>query len=326
MALTSIDRRQVLCAALLTLLAGDAMAGPAQANDLRIVSPFPAGGSVDYWARVLQQGLTANHGFNVQALNMPGGSGMVAMNQIQNAGEESPTSLLIASVSIFSLLPLLPDSGMKFNPNDVYIPLAVLWVEPFFIAVRSDSPFQNFDDFVTRASSQQRRLSYGTAGAQTTGEIYFDNFVRKRRLPLVSVPFKGMTEVVSNLLGGHIDIGLLSYQQAKPHLVSKSIRLLASTGQTRSPMEPNLPTMLELKYSDFACSVWFGLFAKKTTDSGVLGRIQTAFKALLGDPILRAKMTELGFEYVGLTGAEAAHYVRQSNETWTKIFSRISGP
>jgi tripartite-type tricarboxylate transporter receptor subunit TctC len=250
---------------------------------------------------------------------------VVAVNQMHQAVDDGTVSLRVGGTAIFSQMPLLPHSALRFNPNDVFVPLAVLWEEPFFVATRADAPWRSFDELVSRASAPQARLSYGTTGVQTTGGLYFDHFARRRGLGLVQVPFKGMAEVITNLLGGHVDVGVVSYQQIKPHLDGKALRLLASTGAARSALEPDVPTMLERGHVDFGCTVWFGLFARKSVDPTQLARVQAALKAVLDDPTLRARLGGLGYGVLGFTGADAIRYVQQSNQLWQRILARPSG-
>ncbi len=318
-------RRRLLIAAITLPAAATVRASSGEPPTLRLVNPYPAGGSVDVWVRALQQELEGRHGFVVQPAYVPGASGVVALNQVHQTADDGTVSLLVGGTAMFSQMPLLPDSALKFNPNDVFVPLAVLWEEPFFVATRADAPWRSFEELVSRASAPQARLSYGTTGVQTTGGLYFDHFARRRNLGLVQVPFKGMAEVITNLLGGHVDVGVVSYQQVKPHLDSRALRLLASTGAQRSALAPDVPTMLELEQADFGCTVWFGLFARKSTDPVQLARVQAALKAVLDDPALRTRLGGMGYGVLGLTGADAARYVQQSNQVWQRILGRRPG-
>ena len=317
---THLHRRQFVLAAASFGLA------PVLANPdllpLKIVSPYPAGGSVDFWARALKQELEASHGFSVQAINQPGASGVLAANQIQSTPQASTPTLLLAGTALFSMIPLLPDANLNFDPNEVFTPLAILWEEPFFVAVRSDSPFQSFEDLMARARNGKTPISLGSTGTQSIGGLFFEHFAKTQRLDISHVPFKGMTEVVANLLGRHIDVGVLSYQQAKAHVEAKTFKLLATTGDSRSELAPLVPTMKELKKSNLSCTVWFGLFVKKTTEPETVKRLQTALRRVLDNAGFRTTMTTNGYSVLALTGNDAANYVQHSNTNWTHLIPR----
>ena len=106
------------------------------------------------------------------------------------------------------------------------------------------------------------------------------------------------------------------------HVEAKTFKLLATTGNSRSTLAPHVPTMKELKKVNFGCTVWFGLFAKKTTESETIKRIQTALRGVLEHPSFRGNMTSNGYGVLALTGNEAVNYVQHSNADWAQMLPR----
>lgn len=317
-----LNRRQFVLSA--TVCSVFSASASAPAHSLRIVTPYPAGGSVDFWARLLKQELEGSHGFSVVAVNLPGASGLVAVNQIQAAKEIQQTSLLLGGTTLFSMMPLLPDGHRLANPNNIFVPVSILWEEPYYVTVRSDSPFQSFDDLVTQAKKNAGLVSFGSTGFQSSAGLYFERFAHRRGMELTHVPYKGMTEIVTSLLGKQLDVGLLSYQQARRHVEAGTFRFLASTGATRSMLAPQVPTMKELRQYDVACTAWFGLFVKKTAEASLVQRIQAALRSILGDANFRATMASNGYDVLALFGDDAVRYVAQSNRVWESLTPAVA--
>lgn len=299
-----------------------AVIGQAQASslkELRIVSPYPPGASVDFWARRLEAELRNRLAVDTLVMYAPGASGLIAANQVRKISSDPSPALLLASTSLFSLMPRLPDSGLNYDPNTAFQPISILWDESYFLAVRADSPIQNLEDLLTRPRRATTPPGVGTAGGKTTGGLLLEHFMHRHDLAWTHVPYKGMTEVVSGLLGGHIDVGIVSLQPVRALVESGKIRLLATTGRKRHKNFPQCPTLRENKMLDLDGSVWFGLFATSELKPALVSTLQAAVSALLSNEEFRSEALANGFSPLGLKGGEASRFIKESNEAWAQV-------
>lgn len=309
---------------LIQYLALASMLGQAQASslkDIRIVSPYPAGASVDFWARHLETELRNRLAVDTMVVYMPGASGVIAANQVRRISTNSSPALLIASTTLFSQMPKLADSGLNFDPNQAFQPISILWQEPFYLAVKADSPIQSLDDLLARSRRPQTAPSFGTTGSQTSGGLLMEHVGRRHALAWTHVPYKGMAEVSASLLGGHTELGVVSLQSIRKLVEAGKIRLLATTGKKRSKSFPNCPSLREAKVLDIDGSVWFGLFATNELHPAIVSSIQTAVSSLLSNEEFHAEALANGFTPLGISGSEAHHFIRESNKAWAQVIS-----
>ena len=312
-----IQRRTFLQLSALATLAGRAQAS--SLKDIRIISPYPAGASVDFWARQLEAQFSTRLGVDAMVINAPGASGLIAANQARKLSSDTSPALLISGTALFSQMPRLPDSGLNFDPNQAFKPVSILWEEPYFLAVRADSPLQSLDDLLQRSRQATSAPSLGSAGANTSGGLLLDHIARRQHLAWVQVPYKGMGEITTSLLGGHIDAGLVSYQPVRQLVEAGKVRLLATTARKRLKSLPHCPSLREAKVLDIDGSVWFGLFATQELDPAVFDTIQSATAALLASESFRAQAQVNGFTPLGLTGSEARRFLRESHDSWAQV-------
>ena len=312
--------------ALVQYLALSSMFGQACASslkDIKIISPYPAGASVDSWARRLESELRNRLSVDTMVMYAPGASGVIAANQARKLSSDVSPALLIASTALFSLMPRLPDVGLSFDPNKAFQPVSILWTESFYLAVRADSPIQSLEELIARSRRSATAPSFGTTGAKSTGGLLMEHVGQRHDLAWTHVPYKGMGEIITNMLGGQIDFGVVSYQPIRSLVESGKVRLLATTGRRRNRNMPNCPSLRESKLLDIDGSVWFGLFASSELNSAVLSALQDAISPFLASEEFRADALANGFTPLGLYGKDAQRFIRESNDGWQHVLNRI---
>lgn len=314
-----IKRRTLVQYLTLGTLFGRAQA--AGLKDVRIVSPFPAGASVDFWARRLETALKDQLTVDTMVIYAPGASGVIAANQVRKISTDASLALLIAGSAMFSQMPRLPDTGLNFDPNQAFQPVTILWEEPFFLAVRADSPIQNLEHLLARSRSAKTAPSFGSSGSKSTGGLLMEHLTRRHQLAWTHVPYKGMADVVPGILGGHVDFGVVSLQPVRALVEAGKVRLLATTGRKRTRSFPDCPSLHESGVLDIDGSVWFGLFATTEVNPVIVSRLQAAVSALLASEGFRAEALANGFSPLGLSGNEAGRFIRTSNEAWARVMS-----
>lgn len=314
-----LKRRTLVQYLALSSVIGQALAQASSLKDIRIISPYPAGASVDFWARRLEAELRNRLAVDAMVVYAPGASGIIAANQVRKLSTDASPALLIANAGLFSQLPRLSDSGLNFDPNKTFQPVSILWDESYYLAVRADSPIQTLEDLLARSRRPTTAPSFGSTGSKTSGGLLMEHIARRHALTWTQVPYKGMAEITVSILGGHIDFGVVSYQSIRQLVESGKVRLLATTAKKRHKSFPNCPSLRESKVLDIDGSVWFGLFASSELNPTIVSSLQTAVSALLSGEEFRAEAFANGFSPLGLAGNDARRFIRESNEAWAQV-------
>lgn len=288
-------------------------------KEIRIISPFPPGASVDFWARQIAEQLRDKLSIDANVFYAPGASGIVGANQLLNEKSNSNPALLISSGALFAQIPKIPNSGLKFDPNKTFRPISILWEEPLYLAVRTDSTISNLEDLLNKSRKYASAPSFGSSGANSTSALLMGHMAKHNSLAWNHVPYQGLAPMITDLLGGHIDFGVFSYQSIKKLLEAKKLRLIATTGNNRNPLHPDCPSLRESGILDIDGNVWFGLFSNAELSSAVFEKIEKVIIELFASDKFRAKALENEFIPLGLAGSEALRYIKKSNSDWASV-------
>ncbi|MEN9889257.1 MAG: hypothetical protein RL559_1294 [Pseudomonadota bacterium] len=279
------QRRQFLQAssAAAASLGWPALAQPAfPARPIKLICPWPAGGSSDMVMRALAESASKVLRQQVVIENKPGASGMLGPNELLKA---APDGYTLSQLTIgVARLPHM--QKMQFDPLRDFTYIACLTGYTFGIVVKADSPFKTIKDLVQFAKANPGKFSYGSTGAGTTPHLAVEEFASKAGIQLTHVPFKGSSDGLQALLGGHIDAHSDATGWA-PHVEAGTMRLLATYGSKRTKRWPQVPTLNELGYDTVSDSP-FGIGGPRGMDPKVVRLLQDAFKKTLSDPAVLA--------------------------------------
>jgi tripartite-type tricarboxylate transporter receptor subunit TctC len=245
---------------------------------LKLICPWPAGGSSDIVMRALAEAATKVLGQQVVVENKPGASGMLGPNELVKA---APDGYTLSQITIgVARLPHM--QKMLFDPLKDFSYIACLTGYTFGIVVKADSPIKSIKDLVSFAKTNPGKFNYGSTGNGTTPHLAVEEFALKAGVQLTHVPFKGSSDGLQALLGGHIDAHSDATGWA-PHVEAGTLRLLATYGSKRTKRWPKVPTLNELGYDTVSDSP-FGIAGPRGMDSKVVRKLQDAFKKTLSDP------------------------------------------
>jgi tripartite-type tricarboxylate transporter receptor subunit TctC len=215
-------------------------------SPVQIVIPFAPGGVTDIFWRSLSDFIAKNAGATVSLVTKTGGGGIVGMSYVANSKPDGYT-LAAANSDPLNIAPLLtPDAPYTADKDFTYI--CKLAGVPVTIAVRADSPFKTLEDLVAFAKANPGKLKGGVAGAGTVPHMSMEMFNKAANIQITPVPFGGAGEVVPNLLGGHVDLTVMSIPPLKSHVLSRKVRILASFSPKRPDDFPQIPTVAEKGY------------------------------------------------------------------------------
>jgi tripartite-type tricarboxylate transporter receptor subunit TctC len=251
---------------------------------IRLLCPWPAGGSTDVVMRAIGDSFSKQIGGTVIIENKPGAGGILGAGELANAQPDGYT-LSQLPLGIFRLPHM---QKVSFDPMKDLTYIACLTGYTFGMVVRSDSPIKNIKDFVDYAKANPEALSYGSTGTGTTPHLVVEQFAKRAGIKLLHVPFKGNADGMQALLGGHV----MAHSDATgwaSAVEAGRARLLVTYGSKRTKRWPNVPTLLELGYQTVSDSP-FGIGGPKGMDPALVKRLQDAFKKTLEDPVVIATL------------------------------------
>lgn len=265
---------------LLALAAATAAAGPLGARaqtaptgfatrPVRMVVPFAAGGATDVIARILGERMAQRFGQSVVVDNKPGAAGLIAGEMVAKAPPDGMTALLGTTSSMLTNKYLYKKT--PYDPLTELTPLVRVCLAPIALVVTADTPAQNLQDFMAWIRSQKGKLTYGSYGIGSHGQLACTTLSEVAGADMTHVAYKGEAPMVQDLLGGQIKIGMGSLLSLKAHVDAGKLRALAVTGPRRVPLLPEVPTFTEAGYPQDALSIvgWLAIAGPKAMPADV---------------------------------------------------------
>ena len=294
---------------ILLLLSGQAaMAQWAPGKSVRIVVPFPPGGTADVIARLLAQQITQAGGQAFVVENRPGAGTIIATEVVAKAAPDGATLLLMANS--FVINPNIR-SNLSYCPADELRADLACWRKRprswWSMVHRRIAPSRNWS---RRPAPGPGELSLAFNGPATTQHIASEMFKRATGVNLTYVPFSGGVPAVTALLGGHVTSAIANYSEIAEHLPAGKLRPLAVAARERFGPLPEVPTMAEAGYPDVLATAWFGMVAPAKTPMQTVAQIGAALKAALAVPEIGSKLVAQGLYPDGTCGAEFATHLQ----------------
>jgi len=263
---------------------------PAQAEPIKIVVPFAAGGPVDQLARVLANGLGPKLGEDVIVDDRGGAGGAIACEFVARANPDGKT-VLLASLGAFVIGPVLKPPA-NYDPVKSFEPVMLVGSVPSLIVVNPKSGIATLADLIAKAKQQQ--LSYGSAGPGTTMNIALEMLNKAAGIKITHVPYRGAAPAITDLLGGHIDTLNADLPVLLPMVKAGKVKALAVFSPERTPLLPDLPTTREAGFPGMIMENWYGLLLPAGTPSGVRDRLERAAFAVIATPAVKARFAADG--------------------------------
>lgn len=283
---------------------------------MRLVVPFPAGGGTDSLARALADGLTRELGQPVIVDNKAGAGTVVGNDFVSKSTPDGHTLLLNTSAvaivpSIYPKLPYAFDSGLTA--------VTVLGRAPNVAVVRNESPISSAKAFLEEAKASPGKLTYGSAGNGTSTHLSAELLKVSAKVFVTHVPYRGATPMITDLMGGQIDVGFGTLPSVAPFLNSGKLRALAVTGAVRSPYFPNIPTFSEGGVKGYEADNWYGIFVAGGTSPATVRALYDAIKRISDTEAFRKRAAAEGL-VVTAESPEIADRVYKADEAkWRKV-------
>lgn len=288
---------------------------------IRLVLPFPPGGSTDIVARVVTQRLAENWGQPVLVDNRPGAAGNLAAEFVARAAPDGHT-LFQVNVAHAIAASLFPKLG--YNLGSEFVAVTQLASTPFALVAHPGVPAKSLRDLLALARAKPGLLNYASAGNGSATHLSGELIKALGRVDLLHVPYKGSGPAVMALMSGEVDVYFLAVPAAAPMVNAGRLRVIGVSGAKRSSMMPDVPTMAEGGLPGFDTSTWHGVMAPAATPREVVAQLAAELVRILAQPDIRGKLVAQGLEPVGDSQEQFAAFIRAEIAKWEKLV-RASG-
>jgi tripartite-type tricarboxylate transporter receptor subunit TctC len=313
----AISRRAavILCASV--ILSGAARAETYPARPVKIVVPFPAGGSNDIIARILAQKLSERTGQQFVVENRGGAGGNLGAEAVAKSSPDGYTLLVTAPPPLTTNAALY--KSLPFDPAKDFAPVALLATVPIVLMVNPALPVKSVQELVALAKSKPGTLNFGSSGIGSTNHLAGELLKRMTDIDIVHVPYKGAAPAMNDLIAGHIPMMFDNMPAVLPQVQGGSVRAIAVAGASRATALPDVPTVAEQGVPGFEAFAWFGMVAPAQTPGAVLETLQREVAAILKMPDVQKRFAELGADPGTVTGAAFGKFLAEDSAKWTKI-------
>lgn len=285
---------------------------------VKLVLPYNPGGIVDFVGRTLAQHLGDALGQPVVAENRPGAGGIVGTDAVARSQPDGYTLLLMDPAIVIN--PTLQESV----PYDLFKQLDTISVvssSPEVLVVSPQLGVKTFAEFVAYGKANPGKLNFASAGIGTTPHLAGEMFKQSTGVDATHIPYKGIGASYTDMMTNKVQFAFSSIAGALPFTTDNRVLPLATTGEKRSPVYPDKPTMLELGVKNFTVDLWLTVFAPTGVPPAIKAKLNTAIKTALAKPELKAAFAKVGVEPRGTTPEEGAAFVKADFAKWKKVIT-----
>lgn len=308
--------------AALSLAASALLALPAAAQGypdkpVRMILPFPPGGSADFIARLLAEQLRGKAGQPFIVENKPGASGNLATAYVAKSPDDGYT-LLVGVTGAMAINPTLY-RDLDYVPEKDFAAVSMIAQAPVVIVASPESGVTTLKQMVERARAAPGKFSYATNGVGTSHHLAAEMFKIAAKIDIANVPYKGTPGALQDIVGGRIEFGFMDLTASLPLIAAGRIKALATTGATRSAALPDVPTVAESGWAGYDAVTWIALFAPRGMKPDDVRKLSSQVDAVLSDPEVRRKGVAQGLDVAGSTPAALQKFLADESVKWRRV-------
>jgi len=299
------------------LLLGGAAQAQYPNKTIHIVVPHAPGGAVDGVARMLATKLGEILGQSVAVENRAGASGTIGAEYVAKSAPDG--YILYVNASIHTINPYVMKEKARFDAVKDFTPLSTLAQGPLLFTVYPGVPAKNAAEFVALVKADSTKYAFATSGFGSAGHLGEEFLKLRAGLDIPIVLYKGAGPALTDVIGGQAQAMMDPILSSGPHVKAGKLKPLAITSAKRSPLFPDVPTMIESGYPGFEFYSWYGLWGPAGLPRDVAARIEAATIKALQSPDLRERLIAQGFDPVGSNGADFARFIDEENGKYARI-------
>jgi len=298
-------------------LAAQAQSWPSK--PIRLVVPYPPGGSTDVTARTLAERVSSALGQPVLVENRAGAGGNIGIESVARSAADGYT-VLVAPDFIASAPHVYK---LNYDPMTQLVPVIQLTSQPVVLAVHPSLGVGTVAELVA-AARKKPGLAYATSGAGSQQHMAAEWFAKLAGIQLTHIPYKGGGQAIADFIGGQVPIASLGSTPVIPHHKSGKVKILAQTTKSRAPSLPDVPTYEEAGFRGLVIDQWLGVFVPARTDAQIVRRLAAEFDKALAEPAVRERLAKAALEAVGGRTEDFAALVRANFEMYRKLVADLN--
>ena len=283
---------------------------------IRIVVPYPPGGVSDLVARAIGEKLAAALGQPVVVENKAGAGTAIGARAVASAAPDGYT-LLLGTVSSQAINPAMNKVG--YEPTKGFVAVSPVAAIPFVLVANPSVPARSVADLIRMAKDNPGKVAYASAGLGTSNHLAGAMLASDAHVQLLHVPYKGSAPALNDVLGGRVPFMFDLIATSLPMLQAGKLKALAVTSRERSPLLPDVPTVIESGVPDYEVTAWFGVFAPAGTPPEVVNRLNADLTSVLRAPEMQKRLRELGAEPETASPEAYGRYVRSEADKWGSV-------
>jgi tripartite-type tricarboxylate transporter receptor subunit TctC len=307
---------------LFTAMTASSAAQQFPSKPITLVVPYAPGGNVDISTRILQAGIGDALGQPIIIENRPGAGGLIAGDYVARSAPDGHTLFVGSNASI--LLGPMTMPKPPYQWDKVFAPVSSLAVATNMLLVTPKLPVKTVAELVDYAKKNPGKLTIATSSGASINHFLAELLKLKTGMTWTEVHYRGNAPAISDLMAGHVDVGLMQLTDSRQHIESGTLRALAVLGPKRAPAVSDVPTIVEAGLPDVQGITFNGLFAPKDTPPAVIDKLSTAIRAALEKKEVIAKLGDLGSEARGSTPQEFTKFLAEETAKWTDVMQKAN--
>ena len=305
---------------LATASAAEDRAQPYPSRPIRLVVPFPPGGSTDILSRALGQKLAEGLGQPVLIDNRPGAGGSIGSEAAAKAAPDGYT-LVMGQLGPLAVSPAIY-KNLPYDPVKSFAPVSLMAIVPSVLVVNPQVPAASAVELIAYARANPGKLTYGSAGSGSTSHLTTEYFKLATGTDILHVPYKGVGPMLTDLISGQLSMGINGAPAVMAHVNSGRLRALAVTGLTRLPSLPQIPTLDQSGVKGFDASGWYGIVAPAGTPGAIVAKLNAEIRRIMQTPDLRARLDNEGAIPAAGSPEEFGAFIASEIARWAAVLKR----
>ena len=292
---------------------------PAQtypARPIRLVVPYPPGGSNDVLSRIAAQAMSPGLGQQVIVENRGGAGGMIGAD---NVAKSAPDGYSIVNVQASFTANAALRTKMAYDPMGDFAYIGMMARGPLLVVVHPSLPVKNVKELIALARAKPGQINYGSTGTGGHNHMATELFARMSAIKIVHVPYKGVAPALTDLMGGHTQLVMTSLPSALTQVQAGRLKALAVGSEQRSSFMPEMPTISESGVPGYFAEFWWGLAAPSKTPNDIVNRLATELTRALQSPELKQRFAAEGAEPSVMTREQFTRFVANEITRWRKV-------
>jgi tripartite-type tricarboxylate transporter receptor subunit TctC len=284
---------------------------------VRVIVPFPPGGTADTLGRLVSQKLAETFKENFVIENRAGAGGMIGSEIVAKAAPDGYT-LVVSGIASHVIAPLLHKT-MPYDPMKDFTHIALFGGPPGVLVVNPSLPVHSLEEFIAYAKANPGKLTFGSPGNGTQGHLLAEHLKQITGITMTHVPYKGASLAVADLIAGHISVTSTTLSTAAGQIKAGKARALAVSSASRVPDFPDVPTFRELGYPELTAAIWFSLSGPAGMPQEIVQKLNAEVRRALKSPDVQQRLRPESIEAGDLDPQQVAQFMQSEIERWTPV-------